>query len=145
VYEEAMTYCGNRQPKTEIQAQFSLSYGLASALVQGDLGPEAYTAAAMTEPMTLKLEEMLAITPDQAATEADIRRAALTIETAAGTSVHHVQSVAGDLDQPLTDAQVSAKFSRYASPVIGSARAAAMAEQLLIGPLDAILADQLAT
>ena len=144
VYEEAMTYCGNRQPNTAIQAQFSLSYGLASALVQGDLGPEAYTAAAMADATTLKLEEMLVVTPDQAATKAGLRRATLTVETANGASVHCVDSVAGDLDQPLTDAEVSAKFSRYASPVIGSDRAAIMADHVLTGRLDAILADQLA-
>ncbi len=144
VYEEAMTYCGNRQPKTAIQAQFSLSYGLAMALVQGDLGPEAYTAAAMADPTTLKLEEMLVVTPDQVATESGLRRATLTVETTADASVHIVDSVAGDLDQPLTDAEVSAKFCRYASPVIGSKRATSMAEHVLAGPLDAILADQLA-
>ena len=144
VYEEAMTYCGNRQPKTAIQAQFSLSYGLATALVQGDLGPEAYTGSAMADPVTLKLEEMLVVTPDQAATKAGLRRATLTVGTAAGASVHSVDSVAGDVDQPLTDAEVSAKFCRYASPAIGPARAASMVEHMLAGPLDAILADQLA-
>lgn len=45
VYPEAMTYCGNRQPKTAIQAQFSLSYAIAAALCLGDLGPEAYGGA----------------------------------------------------------------------------------------------------
>lgn len=144
VYEEAMTYCGNRQPKTAIQAQFSLSYGLASALAQGDLGPEAYTAAAMTAPTTLRLEEMLEITPDKAATDAGLRRATLTVETATDASVHSVHSVAGDQDQLLTDVEVSAKFKRYAGPVIGSKRATSMAEQLLTGSLNAVLADQLA-
>ena len=145
VYEEAMTYCGNRQPKTAIQAQFSLSYGLATALVLGDLGPEAYTAAAMADPTTLKLEEMLEVSPDKAATESGLRRATLTVETVAGSSLHSVDSVAGDLDQPLTDAEVAAKFNRYVGAVIGPDRAALMADQVLTGSLDAILANQLAT
>ena len=37
-----MQYCGNRAPRTAIQAQFSLSYAIAAALVLGDLGPNAY-------------------------------------------------------------------------------------------------------
>jgi hypothetical protein len=98
----------------------------------------------MADPTTLKLEEMLVVTPDQVATESGLRRATLTVETTADASVHIVDSVAGDLDQPLTDAEVSAKFCRYASPVIGSKRATSMAEHVLAGPLDAILADQLA-
>ncbi|MFP6749051.1 MAG: MmgE/PrpD family protein [Alphaproteobacteria bacterium] len=40
IYGEAITYCGNRAPRTPIQAQFSLAYGLAWALCQGDLGPD---------------------------------------------------------------------------------------------------------
>ena len=40
IYPEAVQYCGNRAPRTAIQAQFSLSYAIAAALVLGDLGPE---------------------------------------------------------------------------------------------------------
>ena len=43
-YPEALTYCGNRSPTTAIQAQFSLTHGLAFALRTGNLGPEAYAA-----------------------------------------------------------------------------------------------------
>ena len=34
-YAEALTYCGNRAPATAIQAQFSLSYGVACVLATG--------------------------------------------------------------------------------------------------------------
>lgn len=141
VYEEAITYCGNRAPQTAIQAQFSLSYGLAAALVQGDLGPEAYTAAALTDPKTLRLERMLEITPDIAASADGLRQAALSIETADSVSTHAVTSVAGDQDQPLTNADVAAKFQRYAGPVVGDASADRISSAVLEGPLDSILAE----
>ena len=143
VYDEAITYCGNRKPISAIQAQFSLSYGLASALVQSDLGPDAYTAAAMANPVTLRLEDMLEIAPDSAATEAGVRRATLTVETAEGASTHSVDSVPGDQDQPLTDVEVVAKFIRYAGPGIGQDEAALVAEKVLSGSLAASLAETL--
>lgn len=144
VYDEAMTYCGNRAPETAIQAQFSLSYGLASAIKYGDLGPEAYTTAALHDPTTQALERMLEISPDKTATEDGIRRATLTVGTAAGASSHTVTSVAGDQDQPLTDTDVTAKFNRYVGPVIGPDRATSMRTRLLTGSLDLVLADILA-
>ena len=44
IYEEAMTYCGNTRPRTPIQAQFSLTYGLAYALRTGDADPRSLSA-----------------------------------------------------------------------------------------------------
>ena len=35
VYQEALTYCGVRQPQTPLQAQFSLSFGVAAMLRWG--------------------------------------------------------------------------------------------------------------
>ena len=54
IYPEAVQYCGNRAPRTAIQAQFSLSYAIAAALVLGDLGPNAYTD--LTDPTIRHLE-----------------------------------------------------------------------------------------
>jgi 2-methylcitrate dehydratase PrpD len=49
-YAEALRYAGNRAPARAIQAQFSLSWAVAAALMQGDLGPAAYTDAALADP-----------------------------------------------------------------------------------------------
>jgi 2-methylcitrate dehydratase PrpD len=51
-YPEALTYCGNRNPATALAAQFSLSFGVARALVAGDLAPDAYAPQALADQVT---------------------------------------------------------------------------------------------
>ena len=66
-YGEALAYCGNRAPASAIQAQFSLSFGLAWAAVHGGLGPDAYTAAALRDRDVRRLEALADIRADDAA------------------------------------------------------------------------------
>ena len=54
-YQEAVIYCGNRAPETQIQAQFSLSYGTAFALRTGDLGPEDYQVEQLNDRVQRRL------------------------------------------------------------------------------------------
>src|ERR1044072_6915007 len=63
-YEEAVQYCGNRAPCSAIQAQFSLSYAIAAALVLGDLGPNAYDDIA--DPIITRLEQRVVVEADPA-------------------------------------------------------------------------------
>ncbi|MGZ0189231.1 MAG: MmgE/PrpD family protein [Alphaproteobacteria bacterium] len=139
IYSEAMTYCGNRQPKTAIQAQFSLSYGLARAIAFGDLAPDAYTAEALVDPDVQRLEQMITITADDAIAEPGQRAATLTVGTNTGRETIQVDAMAGDPDRPLTDGDVAAKFVRYAGPVVGTSAATGLADRLLTAPLSANL------
>jgi 2-methylcitrate dehydratase PrpD len=114
-YPEAVQYCGNRAPRTAIQAQFSLSYALAAALVHGDLGPEAYTN--LGDPVLARIEQSVVIEVDP---ERVARGATVTIELGAMTLTHSVEAVAGDPQMPMTRDEVSGKFRRYAEPTLGS-------------------------
>ncbi len=127
-YAEAVQYCGNRAPRTAIQAQFSLSYAVAAALVLGDLGPEAY--ADLAHPDIVRLEQMIAVEIDPARSG---RGAALTVESGGAQFSETVDSVAGDAGMPMSEAEVVAKFRRYASPALGAARAQALATFVLDG------------
>jgi len=116
-YGEAAQYCGNRAPRTAIQAQFSLSYAIAAALVLGDLGPEAYTN--LTQPQIARLEQMVVIEVDPARTR---RGAELIVEIGDERPREAVDSVAGDPTSPITRDDVVAKFHRYAEPALGRDR-----------------------
>jgi 2-methylcitrate dehydratase PrpD len=131
IYGEAITYCGNRAPATAIQAQFSLSYGLAWALVHGDLGPDAYEAQSLQDPAVRRLEAMVTIEEDAAFTCANKRAANLTVETATAKETIAVDGVAGDPDRPMTQDDIIAKFLRFAAPAIGTGRAESLAEAVL--------------
>lgn len=113
IYAEALTYCGNRAPASVIQAQFSLSYGLARALLSGDLAPEAYTTDALRDPLARQLEEKVELVEDVALTRAGRRGAGLAIEVPGERLEARVDRVCGDPSLPMTRDQLLAKFARY--------------------------------
>ena len=129
-YGEAITYAGNRAPASAIKAQFSLAWGIAAALAQGDLGPAAYTDAALADPALRRLEALVELREDPAMSAAGRRAACVTIELDGETLVQAVEGVAGDPDRPMGAAEVRAKFLRLAGPLLGS-RAAPIAAAML--------------
>lgn len=129
VYEEAARYCGNRAPHTAIQAQFSLSYAIAAALVLGDLGPDAY-GEALSDPQIARLEQRIAIEIDRNRTR---RGARLDIVSGNTTLSETVESVTGDPDRPMTADEAAEKFLRYVSPSLGKPRTKALAAFIVEG------------
>ena len=107
-YKEAVTYCGNRAPTTAIQAQFSLSYGVACMLVTGELGPDSY---AMDNPEIARLEKMIVLSEDPALTG---RGATLTVHVGDRKLEKKLEKVIGDPSMPMPREEILAKFARYA-------------------------------
>ena len=127
-YTEAVQYCGNRAPLTPIQAQFSLSYAIAAALVLGDLGPNAYDNIA--DPIIRRLEQRVVVEADQARLR---RGAQLTIDIEGQGLTESVDAVAGDPATPMTRDQVVAKFHRYVGPILGEGHAGSLVRFFLEG------------
>ena len=132
-YQEALTYCGNRIPRTPIQAQFSLTYGLAYALRTGKLTPDAYLPEALESEEQRELERKIRVTVSP-----DIRgRGAILIVRAGEHSrSYRVESVTGDIDRPMSTGQVVAKARDYMTPVIGAERSRQIIDAILNGGLD---------
>jgi 2-methylcitrate dehydratase PrpD len=136
-YAEALRYAGNRAPRAAIAAQFSLSWAVAAALAQGDLGPAAYTDEALGDPRLRALEAMVELVEDDALTAAGRRGATLTVDGESET----VTGVTGDPDRPMTEADAIAKFTRLAVPTLGDAGAArAVAALLHDAPAESLFA-----
>jgi 2-methylcitrate dehydratase PrpD len=131
-YGEALRYATNRAPARAIQAQFSLSWAVAAALLQGDLGPGAYTDAALSNPALRRLEALVELIEDTALTSAEKRGARLIVTLADGENhVASVGAIAGDPGLALDAAAVLAKCQRFAGPVIGDAAMARLAAMIL--------------
>lgn len=135
IYPEALTYCGNRAPATAIQAQFSLSYGLARSLACGRLDPAAYTAANLADPAVRRLERLVELVP----APSDHRGCTLAVTAGGQAWERRVDHVPGDPATPMTRDAVHAKFLAYAAPVIGRPHADAIARRLLEESLHAPL------
>jgi 2-methylcitrate dehydratase PrpD len=128
IYPEAVQYCGNRAPRTAIQAQFSLSYAIAASLVLGDVGPEAY--ANVGHPDITRLECMVTVE----ANPSRLRRGAkLSTDIGGTTLTESVDDVAGDAANPMTRDQVTDKFNRYTERALGQRHAEALIAFILDG------------
>lgn len=118
-YPEALTYCGNRSPRAPIQAQFSLSFGLAVALVLGDLDVSAYREPTFSDPRMRRLEGLVELEADASLGLHGRRAVELEVELTRGQRMHVcVDSIDGDAGHPLDRQAVRAKFIRYASQAV---------------------------
>ncbi|HEY4374449.1 MAG TPA: MmgE/PrpD family protein [Burkholderiales bacterium] len=123
IYPEAITYCGNRDPQTPIQAQFSLSYGVAAALRFGTVDPAQYRKERFNEPELRRLEKLVRIEADEAMGAAGKRGATLTVESGYREDEVSVATIKGDAADPMTQEEVAAKFLRYAAPSVEAEKA----------------------
>lgn len=137
-YPEALIYCANRQPRTMIQAQFSLSYALSRVLCGYPLGPEVYAPQVLFDREASRLEALLAI---EASDEFSGRGARLVIETTAGRFETTVESAAGDPDRPLSEDMLWRKAAAILTPKIGERAARDFFERLMFGALESSFAD----
>lgn len=120
VYEEATVYCGNRAPLTPIQAQFSLSFGVAAMLRFGNIDPPVYAAAHFNDPELRRLEALVVLQVDPDLTMRGQRGATLLVQSESGLLQESVDSIAGDASHPLDRAALCEKFQRYAAHSVSS-------------------------
>lgn len=133
-YAEALRYAANRAPRSAIAAQFSLSWAVAAALLEGDLGPSAYAAEALADPRLRHAEAMVTLAEDVALTASGRRGASLSVTLRDGTRlVADADAVPGDAALPMSKDAVCAKFHRFAAPRLGEAAARAALAALLDG------------
>ena len=118
VYDEAITYCGNRAPRTPIQAQFSLSFGVAAALRFGRLDSSVYQAPAFDDGELRRIEALVELVAERT----DHRRATLTVDEVS----EHIDELA-----PMAADEVRAKFLKNAQAARDAEHIAAA---LLEGP-----------
>lgn len=138
VYPEALTYCGNRAPRTPLQAQFSLSFGIAAALRFGTLDAAVYESPAFEDAELRRLEALVACESDPSK---QAREAVLELRVGNERLEERVASI------PMSAEDCRAKFIRYAAARLGTDRAEEMARALLQGPhtqsLKSILREEL--
>ncbi|MBT8206894.1 MAG: MmgE/PrpD family protein, partial [Acidimicrobiia bacterium] len=113
-------------PATTEQAQYSLPFPVAAAIVRGQLGATEVSAAALADEEIRSLSQRVTIVEDNAHNAAfpHNRYARVTINLADGTS-HTSEDTEprGDATAHLSDDEIRAKFHLFADPVLGRDRA----------------------
>ena len=133
-YPEAARYCANASPTNTIQAQFSLRFGIACALVRGEVSHRSFCVDNYTDADIMRLSNKIAILPN----DRQIGRfAALSIEFAGRRSQVLVDSVKGDSGTPFTELDVATKAEDLISETLDMDSAKKWVEHFLASPLDA--------
>jgi 2-methylcitrate dehydratase PrpD len=110
-------------PRTSEEAQFSLPYPVAAALVLARFGPSEVRDDNLTNPTVLDLASRVEMVAEARFQEQFPAKALADVElvTVDGRRLRSgpVQA-SGDPDDPLSDAELEAKFSEFCSPILPS-------------------------
>ena len=121
-----------RAPKTTEEAQYSLPFPVAAAIVHGKVTAREIEGAGLKDPRVLKLAREMNLTEDQALTaEFPARRIArVTLTTKVGRVLRSAPTEAlGDPERPLGEAGILAKYRQTAEPILGKARSERIAAE----------------
>ena len=122
VHSLVLELCGKKEPADGLQAKFSIYHGCAAGLTFGCAGEEEFSDAVVTRPDMVALRGKVVATVDDSIDEA---AADITAVLQDGSRVHlRVEHAIGSLQNPMTDAQLEAKFHGLSDPVIGASRSA---------------------
>lgn len=132
-YRVATEVAGHTNPAGPEQARFSLAYTVAAALALGTVRLAAFTPEALANPVIRRLTAATVVRADPGLDAlAPRRRAARVRVTGPGGGQREQLRLTrkGDPDDPLSDAELRAKYDELVVPFVGEQRAAAIAAEL---------------
>jgi 2-methylcitrate dehydratase PrpD len=132
-YEVAVRVAGNPAPSTGYEAKFSLSYCVAVALLTGGAHLSAFTPQMLARADLRNLVAKTRVTevPSMTAVFPGQRHARVTLVLSDGRRLVSTRTTRrGDPDDPLSDADLDAKFVDCAEPVLGGAQARELLDAL---------------
>lgn len=124
-----------RDPRTPIEAKFSLNYCVASAVLRSDVGLGQFTEAALADPAVRAFMERVTAVADPLmgpeGTETFSSPASVEIDLVDGTTLRMVlREMRGHPDRPLAASDYVAKFRQCAEPILGPEPSGALVEAL---------------
>lgn len=127
VHPLVLSITGVVEPSTGLQSKFSTLHSAAVALIDGAAGTAQYTDAKATDPAVAALRRKVKPVADDA-----LRKDEAHAAIVAGGQRHevHIPHASGTADNPMTDAQIEAKFLANAELVIGPDNAKRAAERV---------------
>lgn len=141
-YAKALEVAGNTAPRTAFEAQFSLPYCVAVALVTGSARLDAFTPARLGDAKIREVMSRIELYTDPQADAAypKQRAAIVEVETNDGRRLEfRAPTRKGDPDSPLTDPELFDKFHELVASSLGESKSAALLEYLMsIDRLDEI-------
>jgi len=126
VHSLVLELTGKKEPADGLQAKFSVYHGCAAGLTFGRATEDEYADAIVNRADMVALRRKVVATVDDAIDEAS---ADVTAVLTDGRRVHvFVEHAIGSLANPMSDAQLEAKFRGMSDSVLGTERCSALIE-----------------
>ena len=121
VHSLVLELTGKKEPKDGLQGKFSVYHGCAAGLMFGRAGEEEFSDAVVMDPAVVALRNKVHATVDDSIREEAVRVSAVLKDgRRIDVSVDHA---IGSMQNPLSNAQLEAKFHALVDPVLGADRA----------------------
>lgn len=121
VHSLVLELTGKKTPQDGLQGKFSVYHGCAVGLIYGRAGEEEFSDAVVTNPRVVELRDKVQATVDDSIAEESVHVTAL-LKDGRRVAVE-VKHAIGSMENPLSDAQLEAKFGGLVHPVLGAAKA----------------------
>jgi 2-methylcitrate dehydratase PrpD len=105
---QVLELTGKKTPKTGLEGKFSVYHSIAVALITGKASEKQYSDQAVNDPKTISLREKINVIVDEKIPK---KSGELTITMSNGQVYQQfIDSAIGGVENPMTDAQLNAKF-----------------------------------
>jgi 2-methylcitrate dehydratase PrpD len=124
VHSLVLELTGKKEPKDGLQGKFSVYHGCAVGLIYGHAGEEEFSDAVVNDPAVVALRNKVQATVDDSIKEEAVQVTAVLKD---GRRIEvRVDHAIGSVENPLSDAQLEAKFAALVTPVLGAERCGAI-------------------
>jgi 2-methylcitrate dehydratase PrpD len=107
---------GKKEPKTGLEAKFSVYHSAAVAVIRGYAGVKEYTDATARNPEVVALRQRVSVTTDPGIRSDEVF---VTVTTTDGQVFEkHVEHAIGSVENPLTDSDLEFKFRQLAKGIL---------------------------
>jgi 2-methylcitrate dehydratase PrpD len=120
VHSLVLELTGKKEPQDGLQAKFSVYHGCAAGLTFGYAAEDEFSDEVVTRDDMVALRRKVVATVDDSIAEASVDVTAVLKD---GRRVHvFVEHAIGSLQNPMTDANLEAKFRGLSDPILGAAQ-----------------------
>jgi len=127
VHSLVLELTGKKNPRTGLEAKFSVYHACAAGLIFGQAGESEFSDAIVVRDAVIALRDRVRASVDDGIDEA---AADVVVTCKDGRKLHtFIEHAIGSLQRPMTDADLARKFHGLVDPVLGAARADRLIEQ----------------
>ena len=115
---------GKKTPQVGLEGKFSVFHSAAVAIIHGEGGEDVYSDTCVRDPQVMALRDKVSAAVDKSVHE---DAAYITIKLKDGRTLEkHVEHAIGSLARPMSDADLEAKFRKFAQGILSKAETDAL-------------------